>query len=511
MRSLCFRSCAVIAWLLGWLVLAPSLLYADVRLPHVISSNMVLQRGVEIPVWGWADADEPITVELAGKSVQITADKSGKWLVKLPAMDAGGPHAMTVTGKNKLTIENILVGEVWVCSGQSNMEWPVQRANNAQEEIAAAQYPNIRLFHVPKVPLGVSQDDVESAWNACTPQSIINFSAVAYFFGRDLHKDLIVPVGLIETAWGGTRIEPWTPPEGFRAVSVPAVSSIATDVESSQSTYNKAAAAVVELYAKWLPLAQQAAAANQRVPAPPAWPVDPLANPGAPTSLYNGMVHGLVPFAIRGAIWYQGESNNGEGNLYHHKMNALIAGWRSKWGQGDFPFLYVQLAPFRYGDNPTFLPEIWEAQADTLKLPNTGMAFITDIGNATDIHPTNKQDVGKRLALWALAKTYGKNDLVYSGPLYKSMAVEGAKIRITFDHTGSGLASRDGKPLSWFTIAGEDGQFVEAQAEIDGATVVVSSEKVAAPKAVRFGWNQEAEPNLMNKEGLPASPFRTDR
>jgi sialate O-acetylesterase len=234
-------------------------------------------------------------------------------------------------------------------------------------------------------------------------------------------------------------------------------------------------------------------------------------NHQTPLALYNGMINPLLPYAIRGAIWYQGESNNGEGMLYHEKMKALILGWRSIWKNDNLPFYFVQLAPFRYGGEPDRLAGIWEAQTATLSMPHTGMAVTVDIGNIADIHPRNKQDVGKRLALWALADSYGKSDLVYSGPLYKSMKVEGNKIRISFDHVGSGLVSRDGQPLTWFTIAGEDHNFVTAKAEIDGATVVVSSDQVEKPVAVRFGWNQEAEPNLSNKEGLPASPFRTDK
>jgi sialate O-acetylesterase len=353
--------------------------------------------------------------------------------------------------------------------------------------------------------------DVDAYWQECTPDTIPGFSAVAYFFGRELHQQLDVPVGLINTSWGGTRIEPWTPPEGFKAVA--AVADLPQEYASREAAYTKAAAAALEKIQDWLPAAEKAAKAGDDIPAPPAWPAGPGPANTLPSRLYNAMVHPLVPFSIRGAIWYQGESNLADGMLYHEKMKALIAGWRAVWHEGDFPFLFVQLATFNYGPrtDTTALPRLWEAQSATLAVPNTGMAVVNDISNVKDIHPKNKQDVGKRLALWALAKTYGQEGLVYSGPAYKSMQVEDGKVRLTFDHVGGGLTSRDGKPLSDFTIAGADKKFAPARAEIEGNTVVVSSPEVKQPAAVRFAWTQTAEPNLSNKEGLPTSSFRTDR
>lgn len=450
---------------------------ADVSVPSIFADNMVLQRDQAVPVWGKAAAGEEVTVSINGVKRTTKAGDDGKWMVKLPAMKVGEPLEMTISGTNSLSFKNVLVGEVWVCSGQSNMQWAMTQALNPKEEIAAAKYPNIRLFHVKRVPQAHAQDDVvlTASWKECTPESVPNFSAVAYFFGRYLHKELDVPVGLINTSWGGTRIEPWTPPVGFKQVpKLGSLVKVAEDLQKGES--------------------------NAKVGAQ------------TPTALYNGMVHGLVPFGIRGAIWYQGESNRADAMMYYEKKKALISGWRKVWNQGDFPFLFVQLAPYQYGkEADDVLPKAWEAQTASLAIPNTGMAVTVDIGNTGNIHPKNKQDVGKRLALWALVKTYGKKDLVYSGPLYKSMAVDGNSIRLKFKHVGGGLKSRDGKPLSWFTIAGEDGKFVEAKAVIDGKTVVVSSETVKTPKAVRFGWNKIAEPNLSNKDGLPASPFRTDR
>lgn len=468
----------------------PSPARAETRLPNIFGSHMVLQRDQELPVWGWDDAGTEVTVQLGDAKASAKAGQDGRWSVTLPQQSTGKSVSMTISGSSTIKLTDILIGEVWVCSGQSNMEWHVARATNAQEEIAAAKYPNIRLFHVPRTPAGLPQDDVPGDWKVCWPETVPTFSAVGYFFGRHLHQELDVPVGLINTSWGGTRIEPWTPPEGFAQVE--SVSEIGTGILKRRKEV----------------AATQAAAKAAGKPAPK----NPLADRGQPTGLYNGMVHGLVPFGIRGAIWYQGEANRRDGALYEQKMHALIKGWRKVWGQGDFPFLYVQLAPFIYREpDPQMLPRIWEAQAAVLKLKNTGMAVTTDIATIKNIHPPNKQDVGKRLALWALAKTYGQDDVVYSGPLFRRQKIDGNSIWLEFDHTADGLKSRDGKPLSWFTIAGEDGKFFPATAAMHGDKVHVASDKVTKPKNVRFGWDQSAEPNLVNSENLPASPFRTDR
>jgi len=494
-------------------ILPASLGRADVRLPRIFSRDMVVQREKPICVWGWADPGEKVSVKMGDAEQSATAGDKGEWMVKLPAIPAGGPHKMTITGKNTIELANILAGEVWVCSGQSNMEMGIGACKEGEKEIAAANYPKIRLFHVESKTSGTPVNDVVGGWRVCSPGTIAGFgwggfSGVGYFFGREIHKSLDVPVGLIDTSWGGTRIEPWTPPEGF--ASVPALKDIVNTIEAANRDYPKACAKALDDIEAAIPAARKALAEG-KLPGPlPVMPRHPLDNEQRPTGLYNAMVNGIVPFACRGAIWYQGESNLGEGMLYFEKMKGLISGWRKVWGNDEMAFYYVQLAPYRYGGDPTRLPGIWEAQTATLSIPNTGMAVTTDISTIGDIHPPNKQEVGRRLALWALAKTYGKSDLVYMGPMYKSMAVEGNKIRLTFDNVGGGLASRDGKDLSWFEIAGSDKKFVKATATIDGQTVVVSSDAVAAPAAVRFGWHELAEPNLMNKEGLPASPFRTD-
>ena len=482
---------------------------AAVRLPHVFGSHMVLQRNIDVPVWGWADPGEEVAVAIAGNQAKAKADANGRWSAKLPPMKAGGPHTMTVAASNTITLTDVLVGEVWVGSGQSNMQMSVHGVVNAKQEVAAAKYPNIRLFYVPLVPAGEPAPDTNASWRVCSPRTVGGFSAALYFFGRELHKQLGVPFGLINTSWGGTRVEPWTPPEGFK--SEPKLAGYLKQIEQANAAYRKAIGPMLDRLEPWIPKARKALAAGEQVPPMPQIARHTLDNRGRPTGLYNGMVHPIVPFAIRGAIWYQGEANLGDGSVYFQKMKALIAGWRAVWKQGDFPFYLVQLAPFRYRASPLLLPVIWEAQAATLAVPNTGMAVTTDITTLNNIHPPNKQDVGKRLALWALAKDYGRKDTVHSGPLYKSLAIEGAKARLTFDHTGGGLASRDGKPLTWFEIAGADKKFVKAQATLDGNTVVVASPEVPKPVAVRFGWHQLAEPNLMNKEGLPASPFRTHK
>ncbi len=463
---------------------AASATRADVKLPNVIGSHMVLQRDQSVPIWGWADPGEEITVEFAGQKRTTKTGADGAWRVALRSLKASAePRQLIVRGKNTLTLDDVLVGEVWLCSGQSNMEWSVANSDNPQEEIAAANHPRIRHLKIPHRPSDKPESDVPTdGWQVCTPQTVGAFTAVGYYYGRKLMQELDVPIGLLGCNWGGTRIEPWTPPAGFKAV--PALKKDFTDkldtFPAKMETKDKEGKVTTAI------------------------------NHQSPLALYNGMVHPLVPFAIRGAIWYQGESNNGEGMLYHEKMKALIAGWRKVWDNPRLPFYFVQLAPYIYRVPPERLPGIWEAQLETLEVPHTGMAVITDIGNLKNIHPTNKQEVGRRLALWALAKTYGKKVGAYSGPLFDDARVRDGRIELSFDHAEGGLKSRDGQPLTHFTIAAEDQKFVPAIAEIVGRKVVVSSDAIAKPVAVRFAWHQEAEPNLANVEGLPASPFRTD-
>jgi sialate O-acetylesterase len=512
------------ARLLGLLavVLAAGALGAEIRLPAVIGDHMVIQRGQPVSVWGWALPREMITVSLAGQTSSVQADNEGRWRTTLEPMNASSePLSMTITGRRsgRRMVADILLGEVWLCSGQSNMEWALSATLSPLPEIRRADYPQIRLFHVPRKASPVPLEDVEASWAVCRPETVSSFSAVAYYFGREIHERLGLPVGLINSSWGGTRIEPWTPPAGFRAV--PEVLSILDELPQAEEEYRRAVKFALPALKDWLKTAEAKAAGNGIVPVAPPVPAHPLTNPQKPTSLYNGMIHALISFPIRGAIWYQGEANRNDGPIYAKKMEALIKGWRSVWDLKDFPFFFVQLAPYNYsynremtaGDIPDFerLPVIWEAQVEALKIPNTGMAVTTDIADINDIHPRNKMEVGRRLALWARARVYGESGLVYSGPLYESMVVEGARARLSFRHVGGGLISLDGRPLTWFEAAGEDRIFYKAQAEIEEETVIVWSSRVEKPAAVRFGWHQLAEPNLGNREGLPASPFRTDR
>ena len=461
---------------------------ADVKLPNVIGSGMVLQRDMAVPVWGWAEAGEEVTVSFAGQTKKTKTGDDGKWTVSLDPLKANeNGSALTITGKNKITLENVLVGEVWICSGQSNMEWAIRQSMNPKEEAAAANYPQIRLFNVPGHTVSpLPKDEGAGQWQVCDPNSANNFSAVGYFFGRRLHKDLKVPVGLIGSNWGGTRIEPWTTLAGFE--SVPELSKIADQVKNYKQ--------------------------------------DTRVGGGQPSAIYNSMVHPLTPFAMRGGIWYQGESNGNEGITYYQKKHALVNGWRKAFQNKDLAFYWVQLANFQKESDKPEGGEGWaklrEAQTQALDIPGTGMAVITDIGAANDIHPKNKQDVGWRLAQWALHQTYGQKDLVPSGPLYKSHKVEGKTIRLSFDHVGSGLIIgkkngleptaevKDGK-LEHFSISGKDNKWVWADARIDGQTVIVESKEVTEPVAVRYGFTMNpAKANLYNKEGLPAGPFRTD-
>ena len=498
------------------LFLTQTITFAGVSIPNVFGNNMVLQRDMPAPIWGWSSPNEALTITVLRQDVEgevdtyiVKADEKGNWRTTLKATPAGGPYKIEISGENTIELSDVLFGEVWVCSGQSNMAWSVNQSNNSQEEIASANYPTIRLFHIPNEISGLPSPDLNAQWRPTTPDNIRHFSAVAYSFGRHLYKELNVPIGLINSSWGGSRIEPWTPPEGF--ASVKALASISEELQDIDQNIRMKLPETLQALETWIENTKKALENSDTVYEMPELE-HPLKNGGRPTAMYNNMIYPIVPYAIRGALWYQGESNAREGMMYHEKMKALIQGWREVWEQGDFPFYFVQLAPWGgYDrDDHTHLPKLWEAQAATLELPNTGMVVTTDIGNVKDIHPRNKQDVGLRLAYWALAKTYGKDDLVFSGPLYESMEIEGSSIRISFDYVGSGLASRDGEPLTWIQIAGEDQQFVDAVAVIDGDTIVVSSDAVESPVAVRLGWNQIAEPNLMNKEGLPVSPFRTD-
>ena len=635
-------------------------------LSPLFTNNMVLQRGVADPVWGWTTPGAKVIVNIAGKNATATADASGKWIAKLPAFPQKGPfgpYTLAITGPQNVRLENVMFGDVWICSGQSNMQFGVANGNNAAAEIASANYPNIRLITVPDVPAFAPVDTFDGKWDVCTPDTVSHavgwggFSAVGYFFGRTLNKELNVPIGLIHTSWGGTIAEAWVSGDALKAKMpdfVPAVRQVEGQAGASKQTdYNQAVSdwftkndagtagnyaaetfdasawKTMKLPTAWeqagLPdydgvvwfrkevtLAESAAGKeavlhlgpiddndttyvngvkvgatngyqterNYKIPAntlkagknvlavrvmdtggnggiygkqeqmsldvsgesamplsgdwqyqdtanlktAPAYPMQTNANPNVATVLYNGMIAPLVPFGIKGAIWYQGESNAGRDEQYRRLLPTLITDWRGKFGVGEFPFYIVQLANYMAQDaepKDDAWPRLREAQYLTAKnTPNVGMSVTIDIGDAGDIHPKDKQDVGKRLALAALAQTYGKK-IEYSGPVYKSMKVEGDKIRVSFTHIGGGLVIGNPPgslldngslvtPLRGFAIAGADGKFVWADAKIDGETVIVSSPSVPNPTTVRYAWANNPVCNLYNKADLPAVPFRSD-
>ena len=494
-------------------------LQAELRLPAIFGDHMVLQQQQPNPVWGWDTPGTKIAVSFAGQNYSTTAGEDGKWTVKLAPLPANAaPQTLTISGSTQREIQDVLIGEVWLCSGQSNMEMGIGMVQDGAKEIAAANFPNLRLMMVPNLWKPEPMADMAGTWKVCTPENIAaggwnGFSAAGYFFGRELHRKLNVPVGLIDADWGGTRIESWTPPEGFAAV--PALSYLNTAVQLGDprtGAHKQKLERFLGETEQWLAAARTALNNSFIVPAMPTYPPEllPPHELQNPTALYNGMIHPVQHFGIRGAIWYQGESNNGEGMLYAEKMKALVGGWRKLWGEGDFPFLFAQIAPYNYGSRPEQLSELWEAQTSAAReIPNAGMAVINDIGNLKDIHPKNKQEVGRRLALLALARTYAQREVIYSGPTFQTLAIEGDTLRVRFDHADGGLTSRDGQPLNWFEIMDADeGGFVKAAARIEGASVVLSSPEVHHPVAMRFAWSQVAEPNLMNGAGLPAGAFR---
>ncbi len=490
------------------LLAAPPLLQADVKLPALISDNMVLMQDTPANVWGWADPQEAVTVKFGEQSAQAVAGADGRWSAKLDGLKPTTTGEMTVAGKNMVTIKNVAVGEVWVGSGQSNMEMAVGGVQNAKEEIESANFPAIRMFNVQRTAKSEPQTEVAGKWQVCTPQNTPGFSAVAYFFGRHLHQTLGVPIGLIHSSWGGTPAEFWTPTPVLAAD--PDFSGIMKSWQQTKEGYPAAKAKFDEALAKWDAAAEQAKSEGKPAPSRPQPPRggDDFGSPGC---LYNAMIAPLLPYTIRGVIWYQGESNASAAELYQKLFPTLIVSWREKWGLGEMPFLFVQLANFK-ARSETPSDSQWahlrEAQTMTLQLAHTGMAVAIDIGDADDIHPKIKQDVGKRLALQALATVYYQ-DAEFSGPLYSSAQEEEGKIRLSFRHA-DGLKAADGGKLRGFAIAGEDRKFVWADAEIQGDHIVVQSAQVPKPAAVRYAWADNPECNLVNTTGLPASPFRTD-
>ena len=492
---------------------------AKISVPKVFGEHMVLQRDKEIVVWGWAAEGTKVIVTLAESKTSIRSDETGKWKAVLPAMPAGGPHEMTIAVEGndpEIVWKDILIGEVWLCSGQSNMAWTVSASNNAKEEIAAADHPMIRHFGVNRDQSIVPKQDFEGTWKVCNPEQVGSFTAVGYYFARKLHKELNVPVGLINSSWGGTRVEPWVPPTGFEQVS--ALEKLSQQVKLWTPGSKERNSAIKEHMAAmeaWILQAKEndESSSGQPIDLSPAFPenlIIPKTHQSA-TKLYNAMIHPVVGLPFRGAIWYQGESNHVEGMKYYEKKKALIQGWRKIWGQGDFPFYFVQIAPYSYGnESPTILPTFWEAQQKVTELPNTGMVVVSDIGNTSDIHPRNKQDVGARLAAFALKNDYGKK-VIAGGPVFDSMTIGAGELTVKFTNVGEGLKSNNGQPLGHFEVVGKRASFEPAIATIEGDTVVLRSTEVENPVAMRFAWHKLAEPNLVNSAGVPPSAFRAGK
>ena len=495
-------------------VLFANSLLADVRLPAVFSDHMVLQQQHKIRIWGWADTGEAVTVTLGSNQETAKANITGRWQVELPPMLASKvPTTITVKGNNTVEIKDVLVGEVWLCSGQSNMEWPVAACTNAQQEIAEAKYPLIRHIKVPLVQSTLPLDNFTANWQVCAPETAGGFTACGYFMARKLQQELDVPVGLVNSSWGGTRVEPWTPPVGFERVA--ALQDIYQSLigrTPGTLKFRERLAVHIKAIEEWTSKAKGALTTTTNLAPSPAYPAEltPFSSNQDPTMLYNGMIHSLVGFPIRGAIWYQGESNHGEGMLYLEKKKALIGGWRELWGQGDFPFYYVQIAPYKYGnEDPAILAKFWEAQAACQSIPKTGMVVINDIATVGDIHPPNKQDVGLRLAQLALKNDYGKKDLVANSPEFDKLEVLSDRLKVTFKNTGGGLKTRDGKAPSHFEVIGVGSNgFQPAVAKIEGDAVVLTSDQVKKPVAFRFAWHMLAEPNLAGGTGLPVGAVR---
>lgn len=441
--------------------------HSQIKLPSIFSDNMVLQQNSEATVWGWGDPGSEIKISGSWSKDTVKAKISNQsaWKMKLKTPAAGGPFTISIKGNEEVVLKNVMIGEVWICSGQSNMEWSADsKIINTEEEVKNANYPAIRFFHVKKMGSETPQNNCFARWEECSPETMHSFSAIGYFFGRNLHQNLNIPIGIIEVAWGGTPAEVW----------------MKADLVESDPLL-QACAAKLKTYDWW---------------------------PSKSGVVYNAMIAPLVPYRIAGAIWYQGESNADSPESYRKLFRTLIENWRHDFGT-DFPFYYVQIAPYAYGET-TRAPLIREMQMQSMDISRTGMVVVSDlVDNVKNIHPINKQDVGKRLANWALAETYGIKGLVYKHPVYESMKVEKGKVRIVFTNADNGLAVH-GDDLKCFEIAGEDKVFTQAKAKIERNTVLVWTKELKAPVAVRFSYSNDAIGNLFSKEGLPVAPFRTD-
>lgn len=513
LRRLSWTHCLAPLCAFASITFAPAL-EADVRVPALFGDHMVLQRDQANPIWGWADEGEVVTISIASQRHTARTKSDGRWKVKLDSLPAGGPHTLQILGKNSLSFEDVLVGEVWVCSGQSNMQWAVNSSNDADLEKLTAKFPQIRHITVPLIGTQEPQLNFKGNWQHCTPESIGDFSAVGYFFGRQLHQTLDVPIGLIDNAWGGSSAEAWVRRDLLEADD--RYNALISRWEKTESTYNheEAVAKYEVALEDWKKTSDKAKLENRPAPRRPRAPRNPLGNQHRPGNLYNGVLYPIIGYGIRGAIWYQGESNASRAYQYRELFPLMIQNWRDEWKQGDFPFYWVQLADFRDEKSDpadSDWAELREAQTLSLdRLLHTGQAVITDLGEAHDIHPRNKQDVGKRMARLALAQDYGL-DIVAKSPRYDSMSHEGNKIVLTFKDVGGGLDTFDIRTPIGFTIAGEDKEFAQATAKIIGKnTIEVWSDSIESPAAVRYAWSDNPICNVQNREGLPLTPFRTD-
>lgn len=478
---------------------------AEARLPKILSSHMVMQRDQPLHLWGWADPGENVTVTLENDTAAGVADKLGKWSVYLSPRPAGGPFTVGVKASNSLNIDDVLIGDVWFASGQSNMEMPLKgfpgnaSIKNADAEIKNANQPKLRLLRIQKKPSNFPLTDYQDTWTTCTPQTAADFSAVAYFFGRDIAAKENVPVGLIDSTWGGTPADAWTSFQGLSsdASLMPALASWGTMMDAQTDMW------LVQAADK---RADEAAEKNGGPKPKHAWRPEPAS--WAPAALYNGMVAPAIPFGIKGVIWYQGEANGDatRAPLYEKLFETMITDWRAHWRQGDFPFFFVQLANFKTGANSAW-PTLREAQRRTLSLRNTGMAVTIDIGEPDNIHPGDKQTVGSRLALAAQAISYGEK-VEYSGPMFRQAGTEANGLRVWFDHA-EGLSAKGGS-LKGFEVAGDDRKYKAATATISGGSALVQCPDVPQPKYVRYGWKDVPDVNLYNSAGLPASPFSSE-
>ncbi len=500
-----------------------------VTLPKVFGDHMVLQRERAVPVWGWASLGENVVVEFSGQRKETTAGPDGRWEIRLepmPARNEGIVFRVSGSNTNIIEFSDVVVGEVWVCSGQSNMQMGLG-ACNVPEDIANADFPGLRYLNIRSGIASSPKQEVNiltKPWTKCSTNTAGSCSAAAFYFGRRLHSELKIPIGLINATQGGSGIEPWTPLEAFD--TIPELADYIAAFRNEVQAYRQALPDTLKILEQWTRDARQSIANHKDLPVEPVWPSHPSMNVIKPAGLYNAMLYPVIPFAIRGVIWYQGEHGYAEDPPYYHMMHALIGGWRTAWSQGDFPFYYVQLPNLRVAAKNPPGDGGWakrrQEQFEALVITNTGMIVTIDIGDAQDLHPKNKFDVGERLARWALARDYGQTNLVMSGPLYRNLKIEDSRIRIAFDHVGGGLMVGEktglepvreilNDKLQHFAIAGDDQKWAWAEAVIDGDTVVVSSPDVPKPVAVRYGWSwNPSGRNLYNRAGLPASPFRTD-